>query len=146
MKVLLAALECEGFHPRTREEYMVEDRVRKGRVVRDIFFMSDKQIRLARRFVSGFIYETDATFRTNTLRLPLLVMVGIDNTGATFPMAYMFITSESAESFRFTSRQLTDLCFYDYPKAAVICGDFSKGLGLAIALKAREDAELAGRL
>ena len=72
---------------------MVEDRVQKGRVVRDIFFMSDEQIQLARRFVSGFIYETDATFGTNTLRLPLSVMVGIDNTGATFPMAYMFITS-----------------------------------------------------
>jgi hypothetical protein len=26
--------------------------------------MSDEQIRLARRFVSGFIYETDATFGT----------------------------------------------------------------------------------
>jgi hypothetical protein len=108
--------------------------------------MSDKQIRLARRFVSGFIYKTDATFSTNTLRLPLLVMVGIDNTRTTFPMAYMFITSKSAESFRFASRQLTDLCFYDCPKAAIICGDFSKGLGLAIALKAREDAGLAGRL
>ena len=51
--------------------------------------MLDKQIRLTRRFVSGFIYETDTTFNTNTLRLPLSVMVGIDNTGSTFPMALM---------------------------------------------------------
>ena len=95
----MAALEHKGFYPRAQEEYIVKDRVQKGRVVRDIFFMSDKQIRLARRFVSRFIYKTDAIFSTNTLRLPLLVIVGIDNTGTTFPIVYMFITSESAESF-----------------------------------------------
>lgn len=61
-------------------------------------------------------------------------------------MAYIFITSESAESFQFTSQQLIDLCFYNCLKTAVIYGDFSKGLSLAIALKAREDIELAGRL
>jgi MULE transposase domain len=69
------------------------------RVVRDIFFILDKQIRMARRFVSGFLYKTDTTFNTNTRRLPLTVMVGIDNTGHTFPMAFMFIISELAKSF-----------------------------------------------
>ena len=132
-------LERHGYHPRTRDEYIVEDGVRKKKVVRDIFFMSDDQIRLARRFVSGFIYETDATFNINTLRLPLLVMVGIDNTGYTFPMAFMFITSESAKSFTFASEQLTDLCFYDCAEAAIVCGDFSKGLGASIALRARQE-------
>jgi hypothetical protein len=34
---------------------------------------------MLRRFVSSFIYETDATFNTNRLKLPLSVMVGIDN-------------------------------------------------------------------
>ena len=128
-----------GYHPRTGDEYIVKDKVRKKKVVRDIFFMSDERIRLARRFVSGFIYKTDATFNTNTLRLPLLVMVRIDNTGHTFPMAFMFITSESAKSFTFASEQLTDLCFYDCPEAAIICGDFSKGLGASIALRARQE-------
>jgi hypothetical protein len=42
--------------------------------------------------VSGFLYETDATFSINTRRLPLSVIVGIDNTKHTFPMAFMFIT------------------------------------------------------
>jgi len=54
---------------------------------------------MVRRFVSGFLYETDAIFNTNTRRLPLSVMVGIDNTSYTFPMAFMFIMSESAKSF-----------------------------------------------
>jgi hypothetical protein len=62
--------------------------------------MSLKQIRLARWFVSGFMYKTDATFNTNSLKLPLSVMISINNTGATFPIAYCYITSESAASFK----------------------------------------------
>jgi hypothetical protein len=38
--------------------------------------------------------------------------------------------------------QLTDLAFYDCPEAVLICGDFSKGLGAAVAAKATSD--LAG--
>jgi len=99
LNTLVGNLERAGFHPRMREEYLVEDRARVRRVVRDIFFMSDEQIRLTRRFVSRFIYETDTTFNTNTLRLPLSVMVSIGNTGSTFPMALMFSISKVAKSF-----------------------------------------------
>ena len=83
--------------------------------------------------MSGFLYETDAIFSTNTRRLPLSVMVGIDNTGHTFPMAFMFITTESAKSFKFTGECLIDLCFYDCLQLSLIYGDFSKGLGAAVA-------------
>jgi len=51
----------------------------------------------------------------------------------------MFITLESAKSFTFASEQLTDLCFYDYQEAAIIYGDFLKGLGASVALKARQE-------
>jgi hypothetical protein len=61
--------------------------------------MLDIQIYIVRRFVSGFLYKTNATFNTNTRRLPLSMMVGIDNTGHMFPIAFMFITSELAKSF-----------------------------------------------
>jgi hypothetical protein len=61
--------------------------------------MSNEQIRIVRRFVSGFLYKTNTTFNINTRRLPLSVMVGINNIGHMFPMAFMFITSESAKSF-----------------------------------------------
>jgi hypothetical protein len=54
---------------------------------------------MARRFVSGFLYKTNATFNTNTRRLLLSVIVGIDNIGYTFSMAFMFIISELAKSF-----------------------------------------------
>jgi hypothetical protein len=112
---VITILKQNGFHPRTQEEYIIKNGIRTKRVVKDIFFMSDKQIRLTRQFVSGFMYKTDATFNTNTRRLPLSVIVGINNTGHTFPIAFMFITSESAKSFKFANKCLTNLCFYNCP-------------------------------
>jgi len=54
-------------------------------------------------------------------------------------MAFMFIMSESAKSFTFVSKQLTDLCFYDYAEAAIIYRDFLKGLSALITLRARQE-------
>jgi hypothetical protein len=62
--------------------------------------MSPEQIKMARRFVSDFMYKTDATFNTNILKLLLSVVVGIDNTSSTFLAVYCYITSESAASFK----------------------------------------------
>jgi hypothetical protein len=92
-------LKQNSFYPRTQEEYIIENGIYTKRVVRDIFFMLDEQIYMARRFVSGFLYKTNATFNTNTRRLPLSVIVRIDNTGHIFPIAFMFITTELAKSF-----------------------------------------------
>jgi hypothetical protein len=143
LQLLQTYLESHSFHYQVRYEYLLDTTgVRTGKtVVKDIFFLNDEQIQLGRRFVSSFIYETDATFNTNELRLPLSIMIGITNTGATFPLAYCYITSESAKSFEFVAHQLTKYVFYDCPEAAVICADFTKGLGAAIAAKARQDAQ-----
>jgi len=54
---------------------------------------------MARRFVSDFMYKTDATFNTNVLKLLLSVIVGINNTSSTFLAAYCYITLESAALF-----------------------------------------------
>jgi hypothetical protein len=96
--------------------------------------------------MSGFIYKTDIIFNTNKLRLLLLVIVGINNTSKTFLIAFMYYTTESAKAFKFTSKQLTDLAFYDCLEAAVICGDFSKGLGATIKLKAFQDTSQEANL
>src|SRR5438552_883843 len=104
--------------------------------------MSPEQIKMARQFVSSFMYETDVTFNTNCLKLPLSIMVGIDNCGKIFPIAYYYITSESIASFKFVTEQLTDLVFYDCPEAVVIVRDFFKGLGAAVAVKATIDHRL----
>jgi hypothetical protein len=60
-------------------------------------------------------------------------MVGITNTRKTFLLAYCYITSELAESFDFVAGELTKYVFYDCPKAAVICANFTKGLRATIA-------------
>jgi hypothetical protein len=104
--------------------------------------MSLEQIKIVQRFVSGFMYKTDATFNTNSLKLPLSVMVGINNCRKTFSAAYCYITSESAASFKFVTNQLTDLAFHNCPEAAIIVRDFSKSLGAACAAKAALDLGL----
>jgi hypothetical protein len=81
---IVALLEEEGFHVAVREVYLLgPNREPVDRVVRDIFFIYPEQIRLRQRFASNWVYITDATFNTNELRLPLLNMVSIDNTGKT---------------------------------------------------------------
>ena len=62
----MTILESNGFHPCIRDEYIIKGGIRTKRVIKDIFFMSDEQIRLIRRFMSGFLYETDAIFSMNT--------------------------------------------------------------------------------
>ena len=64
------------------------------------------------------------------------MIVGITNTSKTFPLAYCYITSELAKSFDFVVGELTKYVFYDCLEAAVICVDFTKGLGAVIAARA----------
>lgn len=56
---------------------------------------------MAFRFVSSFVMQTDATFNTNELKMPLSILLGVTNTLASFPVAYFFISSESADAFIF---------------------------------------------
>ena len=66
LEYILQMLEDEGVHVRLRDEYELDPTgERKVRIIKDLFWMSAEQIKLARRFVSGFMYETDATFNTN---------------------------------------------------------------------------------
>jgi len=104
--------------------------------------MSAKQIKMSRRFVSAFMYKTDATFNNNRLKLPLSVIVSINNRGKTFLVAYCYITLESAASFKFVADQLSDLVFYNCLEVAVVVGDFLKGLAAAITVKAAVNLNL----
>jgi hypothetical protein len=54
-------------------------------------------------------------------------------------MAFIFITTESAKSFKFTGECLTDLCFYNCPQPSLIYSDFSKGLGAVVTAQAAKD-------
>ena len=91
--------------------------------------------------MSGFLLETDATFNTNKLNLPLSVLVGITNTDLSFPVAYCYITSESAECFTFIFECMKELIFHDdCPGPGVILGDFAAGLTVAMQRKAKAPA------
>lgn len=134
LDLLLTCLEFEDFRVRCHFKYLLDDQGRRtARILEHLFFCSSEQIRLGRRFVSGFLMQTDATFNTNCLHLPLSVIVGITNTGKTFPLAFAFITSESAEAFEFVNAQLSELVWYDCPPPKVVLGDQSKGLTAAMA-------------
>ena len=75
------------------------------------FFMHPKQVALVERFVAGFVLIVDGTFNTNSLRSPLLIAVGITNSGKTFPVAFSYCPSESKESFDFFLLSLKEEAF-----------------------------------
>lgn len=136
LKFALRTLKTEGFHMRCMEKYLVENNRPKRRVVEHFFFCNEEQIRLARRFVSGYLIETDATFNTNQLNLPLSTLVGVTNTLQTFTIAYCYITSKSAKSFLFLFDCLKDLIFYNACfSPGIILGDFAAGLAAAMLKK-----------
>ena len=66
---------------------------------------------LTRRFVSDFVLVIDGTFNTNKYKLPLLIAVGVLNSGNTFPIAYSWCQSESKASYRFFWTYLREECF-----------------------------------
>lgn len=105
------ACERRGFHVRFYKNYVVEQDERRRRVVEHAFLCNPECVRLARWFISSFMIQTDATFNTNQLNLPLSVLVGKTNTQHIFPAAYCFITSESLEAFQFITQCINDLFF-----------------------------------
>lgn len=137
IQVTLDTLESKGFHIRCLNKYLVEDNVRKRQVIEAFFFCSPEQVEMGRRFVSSFVVQTDSTFNTNELNMPLSILVGITNTISSFPLAYTFISSESAEAFKFVNACCKELFFWDdCPGPAVMLGGFSLGLSAAMVRKA----------
>jgi hypothetical protein len=107
---LLTALEMENFHVRSAYGSLLNKAgERTAHVLQHIFFCSSDQIYLARRFASRCMIQIDATFNTNNLNLPLSVIVGVTNTGMTFPIGFAFIQSESTEAFQHILKSMDDL-------------------------------------
>lgn len=106
---LLVALAENGFRWRCRVE--TEDDP-NGNVVSQklvqIFFMHHRQIALAQRFVAAFVLVIDGTFNANNLRLPLLIAVGVTNSGKTFPVAFSYCPSENKDNYYFFFQSLKE--------------------------------------
>ena len=140
-RLILTYLEQEGLHVEVDEAYTLNpDNTKKDRHIQAIAWWSQEQMRLARRFVSRRLVESDATFNTNQRRLLLQHVVGIDNTGKTFPVLQVFHISESARTFCFIMNIWRTYFFYDCPGPAVWCCDFAAGLTAAVAQQAVKDA------
>ena len=114
---------------------------RESRVIQQIFFCSPLQITLARRFINEWVLQTNATFNTNNLRLPLSIMTGVTNTGKTFPYGQSFVLSESAEAFKFIDIQMDTLMWYDCNGPRVVLRDQAKGLISSVENGAEERSE-----
>ena len=137
---LLIALEDAGFLFRIR--VAVEEDLEGNPISRkliQIFFIHREQIRYGQRFIAGFLLVVDGTFNTNALRLPLLIAVGITNSGKTFPLAFSYCPSESAESYKFFFDCLNEEVFTDgVLLPGVVLGDEAGGL-----IAAMNDAKTA---
>src|SRR5437764_1047237 len=133
IEALLLSLDGHGFIYRTRvsEE---EDKEEEGKVISrkliQLFFAHKEQLEAAKRFCSGWLIVIDGTFNTNRERLPLLVVVGVLNSGRTFPVCFSYCQSESAESISFVWESLKAECFIPgkIPPPRVILGDWAGGL------------------
>lgn len=99
---LVLALEDVGFRfDCLIGDELAEDGGIKGRVLEQVFFITDAQVAYARRFIADKVLSIDGTFETNRLSMVLLVAVGITSTNNNFPAAYSFAKSESAVSLSF---------------------------------------------
>ncbi len=56
---------------------------------------------MTRRFVSGFVIQTDAKFNTNEFHKPLSILLEVPNTLSSFHVTFYFILSKSTDVFIF---------------------------------------------
>jgi hypothetical protein len=99
---LLVALQEAGFIYRCRVDNEEDkDGIINVRRLEQIWFTHEDLIESASRFMSGSLCIIDATFNTNKARMPLIIAVGVLNTGKTFPVAFSWCRSESHESYLF---------------------------------------------
>jgi hypothetical protein len=102
-----------------------------------------KQLRLNRRFASGFLLKTNATFNKEARRLLLYNLVGIDNYRKTYPVIQLFATNKSARVFAKVKEVWDRIIFHDCPGLAVLARDFAAGLAASVARSAAKKKEAA---
>jgi hypothetical protein len=70
----------------------------------------------------------DGTFNTNRIKMPLIDILGVTNTGHSFIFAFCFVTSESSANWGFTLQCLERVVYEGLPLPRVVLAD--QGLGL----------------
>ena len=115
------------------------------RVIMSIIWFTPEQLRLNRRFVSGFLIESDATFNKESRRLLLHNLIGINNYGKTYLALQLFATNKGARVFKKLEDVWNRFIFYDCPRPAVLARDFAAGLTVAVARSGIKRKEAARR-
>jgi hypothetical protein len=109
---LVSVLERDGWIYRTLWEFVKNDlQVVINQVLKAVFFTNDELIKLARRFCPDWMIQTDGTFNTNRIKMPLIDCLGVNNTGKSFIFAFAFVTSESSDNWGFVLECLEQTVF-----------------------------------
>jgi len=127
----MAAFDEAGFQFRTGlVPQPIKDGVRQPAVMEQTVFFYPTQKDLAQRFISEFTILIDRTFNTNRLRIPFIQLIGIANTGKSFPATFSFAVSESKHAFDFIFETVDILIFtnQNVARPSVIIADQAAGL------------------
>jgi hypothetical protein len=126
---LVSVLERDRWTYRTFWEFTYNDvRTVTKQVLKAVFFTNDELMKLARRFTPDWMIQMDGTFNTNRIRMPLIDVLGVTNTGHSFIFAFCFVTSESSDNWGFTLQCLERVVYEGLPLPRVVLAD--QGLGL----------------
>ncbi|CCX29781.1 Similar to Protein FAR1-RELATED SEQUENCE 12; acc. no. Q3E7I5 [Pyronema omphalodes CBS 100304] len=112
MDYLLWSLDGLGYKYRLRQTSEVGAHDKGINRLEQIFMASEKMINRARSFCVNFMVLFDDTFRTNSLNLPLVYLVGLNNKRRAFTVAMSFTRSESTTAFTFVLDCLDQVVFY----------------------------------
>jgi hypothetical protein len=101
--VLVTVLKRDSWTYRTFWDfsYSLVSAVTK-QVLKAVFFTNNELIRLARRFTPDWMIQMDRTFNTNRIKLPLIDVLSVTNTGHSFIFTFCFVTLESSDNWGFT--------------------------------------------
>ena len=83
----------------------LSDVLMNGDIIKSIFFMHRSSIELCKMFKTVFLM--DCTYKTNNLKMPLLNIVGITSTYATFNAGFAFLNEETEEAYSWVLRNFS---------------------------------------
>lgn len=126
---LVSVLEQDDWIYRTFWDFKYSDTgVVISQVLRAVFFTNKDLIKLARRFTPDWMVQMDGTFNTNQIKIPLIDILGVTNTGHSFIFTFCFVTSESSDNWGFTLQRLEQVVYEGLPLPRVILADQWLGL------------------
>ena len=98
---LVAIFEEASWRYYLRKQTTTDSEGRKVNKVIQVFFWCPQSMEVIQRYTSDALLIVDATFRTNSKGMPLIISVGKSSTNRTFPIAFSWVPKEDAESYSF---------------------------------------------